>query len=252
VLTTHQEFNGRATWGANFVGDGKDEDCSGHGTHVAGIAAGRTVGVARGANVIGVKVLTCWGTGLTSTIISGMEYTVKSAKQSKRKSLANISIAGRLSPVWNQAVAASVDAGVPIIVAAGNSDNDACYFSPSSEPKAVTVGATFYANNRANDIRAKFSNWGSCVDILAPGQQISSAWHTGNKAYHQMWGTSMAAPHVAGVFALTWADNPSFTPKQVTDQIISKSSPDAIQLNCASDKPNCLKTPNKLLFTARC
>nr|ABY63400.1 encystation-mediating serine proteinase [Acanthamoeba healyi] len=251
ILTTHQEFaGGRAIWGANFAGDNKNTDCNGHGTHVAGTVGGRTVGVARGVTLIAVKVLGCNGSGSSAGVISGIQWTAENARKRGRRSVANMSLGGGYSASENRAVAAVVDAGVPFAVAAGNEDQNACNTSPASEPKAITVGATYYTGNYVQDIRASFSNWGSCVDILAPGQSIKSAWIGSNNAYNTISGTSMASPHVCGVAALILGANPSYSAAQVKSKILADSTPNAIELRCT--KTGCSSTPNKLLYTARC
>jgi len=252
ILTTHQEFAGRAIWGNNFAGDRKDTDCNGHGTHVAGTVGGTTVGVARGVTLIAVKVLGCDGSGTAAGVISGIQWTAENARKRGRKSVANMSLGGGYSSVENRAVAAVVDAGVPFAVAAGNEDQNACNVSPASEAKAITVGATYFTGSLGSgqDIRASFSNWGTCVDILAPGQAIKSAWIGSNSAYNTISGTSMASPHVCGVAALIFGAHPSYSATQVKSKILADSTSNAIDLKCT--KSGCSSTPNKLLYTAPC
>jgi subtilisin family serine protease len=251
ILTTHQEFTGgRAIWGANYAGDAKNTDCNGHGTHVAGTVGGRTVGVARGVTLIAVKVLGCDGSGSAAGVISGIQWTGENAKKRGRKSVANMSLGGGYSATENRAVAAVVDAGVPFAVAAGNEDQNACNTSPASEAKAITVGATYYTGNYAKDVRATFSNWGTCVDVLAPGQSIKSAWIGSNSAYNTISGTSMASPHVCGVAALIFGAHPTYTATQVKSKILADSTSNVIDLQCT--KSGCSSTPNKLLYSARC
>jgi hypothetical protein len=250
ILTTHQEFAGRAIWGNNYAGDNKNTDCNGHGTHVAGTVGGKTVGVARGATLIAVKVLGCDGSGTMAGVISGIQWTAENAKRRGRKSVANMSLGGGYSATQNRAVAAVVDAGVPFAVAAGNEDQNACNVSPASEAKAITVGATYFSGSYTQDIRASFSNWGTCVDILAPGQSIKSAWIGSNSAYNTISGTSMASPHVAGVAALILGANPSYSAASVKSKILADSTANVVDLKCT--KSGCTSTPNKLLYTARC
>jgi subtilisin family serine protease len=249
ILTTHQEFAGRAIWGANYA-DTKDTDCNGHGTHVAGTVGGSTVGIARGVTLIAVKVLDCGGSGTTSGVVSGIQWAGENARKRGRKSVANMSLGGGYSATLNRAVAAVVDAGVPFAVAAGNEDQNACNTSPASEAKAITVGATYYSGNYAQDIRASFSNWGTCVDILAPGQSIKSAWIGSNSAYNTISGTSMASPHVCGVAALLFGENPNHSAESIKSALLSESTANVIDLKCT--KSGCSSTPNKMLFTARC
>jgi subtilisin family serine protease len=250
ILLTHEEFSGRAVWGINAVGDGKDTDCQGHGTHVAGTVGGRTVGIARGVTLFAVKVLGCDGSGTTTGVINGINWVATNARNRGRKSVANMSLGGGYSSTLNRAVAASVDAGITFAVAAGNEDQNACNTSPASEAKAITVGATYYTGTYAQDIRASFSNWGTCVDVLAPGQAIKSAWIGSNTAYNTISGTSMASPHVCGVAALIVAAHPSYTPNDVKAKILADSTANAIDMKCT--KTGCSSTPNKLLFTTRC
>lgn len=252
ILLTHQEFEGRALWGANFVNDGRNTDCNGHGTHVAGTVGGRTVGIARGVTLFAVKVLGCSGSGTSAGVISGIQWVAQNARSRGRKSVANMSLGGGYSATENRAVAAVVDAGVPFAVAAGNENQNACNTSPASEPKAITVGATYFTGNYAQDIRASFSNWGTCVDIFAPGQNIKSAWIGSNSAYNTISGTSMASPHVCGVAALIYASNPSHSAAQVKERMLSGSTANVISLQCSSSSGDCPRTPNKLLFTDRC
>jgi subtilisin family serine protease len=161
-----------------------------------------------------------------------------------------MSLGGGFSATLNRAVASVVDAGVPFAVAAGNEDQNACNTSPASEAKAITVGATFYSGNYTQDTRAYFSNWGSCVDILAPGQSIKSAWIDSNSAYKTISGTSMASPHVCGVAALVRGANKSFSADEVKAYLLKDSTNGVIELDCV--KSGCASTPNKMLYSARC
>jgi hypothetical protein len=252
ILTTHVEFSGdRAIWGANYV-DNQHTDCNGHGTHVAGTVGGQTVGVARNVTLIAVKVLSCSGSGTNAGVISGIQFAAENAKKRGRRSVANMSLGGGYSATLNSAVASAVKAGLPFAVAAGNENQDACNVSPASEPLAITVGATYYSGNLAQDIRASFSNYGTCVDIFAPGQSIKSAWIGSNTAYNTISGTSMASPHVAGVAALVLANNPSFSPAEVEASLIESATSGVIDLKCSCWWCNCESSPNKLLFTAPC
>ncbi len=199
-----------------------------------------------------VKVLGCGGTGSWDGVISGIDWSVNRALQKCRPSVVNMSLGGGYSSVENRAVAAVVDAGVPFAVAAGNEDQNACNVSPASEAKAITVGATYFTGSLGSgqDIRASFSNWGTCVDVLAPGQAIKSAWIGSNSAYNTISGTSMASPHVCGVAALIFGAHPSYSAEQVKSKILADSTSNAIDLKCT--KSGCSSTPNKLLYTAPC
>jgi serine protease len=206
VQITHNEFEGRAEYGANFVQGESDVDCNGHGTHVAGTAAGKNVGVAKFSTIIAVKVLGCSGSGSTAGVIGGIDWTAKNCNQRnmKNKCVANMSLGGGLSQSLNGAVDSSVKEGVVMVVAAGNENSDACTRSPASAPSALSVGATTETGESVvTDVRASFSNYGRCVDLFAPGQLVKSAWidvqgWEQNSVYNTISGTSMAAPHACG------------------------------------------------------
>jgi subtilisin family serine protease len=210
----HVEFTGRVGAGYTSFNDGRGtNDCHGHGTHVAGTIGGTTYGVAKGVKIVPVRVLDCSGSGSWSGIIAGLDWAVASGM---RPAVANMSIGGSASSSLNAAVANAVAKGVTVVVAAGNSNTDACTTSPASEPSAITVGAT-----NKSDARASFSNFGRCVDLFAPGENITSASHSSTSGVAYMSGTSMATPHVAGVAALTLAANPSATPAAVANHLVT-------------------------------
>lgn len=220
VRTTHNEFGSRAKRGFDAFG-GDSEDCNGHGTHVAGTVGGNVFGVAKKSTLVGVRVLDCNGSGSWSGVIAGMDWV---ASDANGPSVANMSLGGGVSTAINDAVARMYDAGVPVIVAAGNGDRlgreqPACNYSPASAPKAYTVGAT--ANT---DGKTSFSNYGDCVDIFAPGASITAAWHTSNTATNTISGTSMAAPHVAGVAALYLQNNKSASSQAVYNYLTETST----------------------------
>lgn len=220
VRTTHDEFVGRAQQGFDAFG-GNSEDCNGHGTHVAGTVGGTTFGVAKNVTLVGVRVLDCNGSGSWSGVIAGMDWV---AAQASGASVANMSLGGGGSVAIDDAVARMFDAGVPVIVAAGNGDRrgreaNACDFSPARAPRAYTVGAT-----TSTDSKTSWSNYGDCVDIFAPGASITAAWHTSNTATNTISGTSMASPHVAGVAALYLQANPSASPQAVYNYLSSTST----------------------------
>lgn len=191
----HPEFDGRASWGANFAGDNVNTDCHGHGTHVASLAAGKVHGVAKGANIIGVKVLGCNGSGYTSSIISAIEWVTTRYISTKRHTVINLSLGGSSSSAMQSAIAASFNAGVFFVAAAGNSNIDACLTSPANALQAITVAAS-----DKYDTKASFSNYGPCVDTYAPGVSVTGAW-PGNR-YAVLSGTSMASPVAAGTLAV--------------------------------------------------
>jgi subtilisin family serine protease len=249
VLTTHTEFGGRAVFGANYAGDGKNQDCNGHGTHVAGTVGGTTYGVAKKVTIIGVKVLGCSGSGTNAGVISGIQWAANN--KNGKPSVANMSLGGGYSKATNDAVAAAVKAGIAFAVAAGNENQDACNTSPASEPTAITVGSTDVTDKgktTQEDVRSSFSNWGKCVKILAPGSLITSAWYTSNTAINTISGTSMASPHVAGAAAVYLGANPNATPAQVLAGLVAASTDSVVDLACSSTA--CRNTPNKLLFSS--
>eukprot|EP01001_Neometanema_parovale_P005801 NODE_2206_length_1482_cov_127.982340_g2097_i0.p1 GENE.NODE_2206_length_1482_cov_127.982340_g2097_i0~~NODE_2206_length_1482_cov_127.982340_g2097_i0.p1 ORF type:complete len:415 (+),score=114.46 NODE_2206_length_1482_cov_127.982340_g2097_i0:62-1306(+) len=255
VQITHNEFadGSRAIWGANFA-DKVDKDCNGHGTHVAGTVAGRVYGVAKKARVIAVKVLGCDGSGTNSGVIAGVDYTAKQG--GKSRSVSNLSLGGGKSTALNAASNACVEAGITMVVAAGNENANACNGSPSSATDVITVGATAQGVEPANqDTRSSFSNWGPCVDIFAPGSAISAAWidQTGypkNSVINTISGTSMASPHVAGVVALGRAASPSVTDWKT--ELNSKAQTDLIKLGCTNPFNACSESPNRFLYSYWC
>jgi len=253
ILITHVDFGGRASWGNNFVGDGINNDCNGHGTHVAGTTGGTAYGVAKDVSLIAVKVLGCTGSGSTAGVISGVDYVAAQADRTGKPSLANLSLGGGISTTMDAAVKSAVASGVTFVLAAGNSNADACTSSPArtggSAGVAITVGATTVANSGISeeDARASFSNYGTCTDIFAPGQLITSDWYTSNTATNTISGTSMAAPHVAGAVAVYLSENPSHTPAQVKGAITGVATNGVIDLLCINN--SCSNSPNRLLFS---
>jgi subtilisin family serine protease len=214
IRPDHVELGGRVVGGADFMNDGRGwTDCNGHGTHVAGTVGSTSYGVAKGVDLYSVRVLDCTGAGAVSGVIAGMDWT---AANSTGPSVANLSLGGPESPTLNAAVDRLTNAGVVVVVVAGNLDEDACDTSPASAPNAITVAAT-----DSSDVRASFSNWGSCVDLFAPGIDIGSLSHTSTTATQTMSGTSMASPHVAGAAALYLETNPSAGPATVANAILA-------------------------------
>jgi serine protease len=215
VLGSHNEFSGRMVAGYSAIAGGTD-DCNGHGTHVAGTVAGTTYGVAKGAKVVPVRVLDCNGSGSNSGVIAGVDWVAANAV---KPAVANMSLGGGNSSALDSAVNGAINAGVTVVVAAGNSNSDACSGSPNKVPAAVTV-----ASSTSSDARSSFSSWGSCIDLFGPGSNITSAWHTGSSATNTISGTSMAAPHVAGAAALYLAGNPSASTSAVANHLTSTAS----------------------------
>jgi len=255
IRITHNEFQtGRAFWGGNFVNDGIDTDCHGHGTHVAGTVGGVKYGVAKLTKLISVKVLGCGGSGSYEGVIAGVNFVATEFGKTKRPSVANLSLGGGKSTALEQAIRAGTTAGATYVLAAGNSNNDACFGSPSgvggTAGPAITVGATTVEDQGGNleDSRASFSSWGKCTDIFAPGQLVTSAWNTDDNAVRTASGTSMAAPHVAGVAVLYLGLNPEATPATLKTNLPNIASPDLINLKCGSSTA-CLASPNKLLYS---
>ncbi|MEX2109527.1 MAG: S8 family serine peptidase [Gemmatimonadaceae bacterium] len=236
IRTTHAQFGTRASVGIDYVGDGRNGlDCNGHGTHVAGTVAGTTYGVAKAARVIAVRVLDCEGSGFGSDVIAGIDWVAANAV---KPAVANMSLGGGFSVAENDAVQAAVASGVVFVVAAGNETQNACNVSPASAPAAITVGSS-----TMTDDPSWFSNWGLCVDIFAPGSDIKSAWFTSNTATMTISGTSMAAPHVAGVAALYLQGKASTTPAStVTNAILNSSTTNSLS-------PLELGSPNALLYS---
>ncbi len=215
IRTTHNEFGGRATFTADFVGDGNEDvnfgDCGGHGTHVAGTVGGATYGVAKQVSLHALRVLNCDGNGSYSGVIAAIDWV---AANGARPAVANLSLGGPASASVNQAIENAVQAGVAFAVSAGNDNSDACTKSPASAPSALTVGAS-----TVSDSRSGFSNFGTCVDVFAPGSSIRSSTNGTDSSTGTWSGTSMASPHVAGAIALLLGDDASLTPSQITSLI---------------------------------
>ncbi|GAP46236.1 S8 family peptidase [Streptomyces azureus] len=208
VRTTHQDFDGRAGHGWDFVGNDKvASDANGHGTHVAGTVAGKTHGVAKKARVVSVRVLDAAGAGTTARVIAGIDWVTRHAK---KPAVANLSLGGPRNDRLDAAVRASIASGVTYTVAAGNHGRPAGLYSPGGVKEAITVGAT-----DRRDAKPAFSNHGPALDLFAPGVHVTSASAASDTALAAFSGTSMAAPHAAGAAALYLADHPRAAPAQV-------------------------------------
>ncbi|MFL5272405.1 MAG: S8 family serine peptidase, partial [Anaeromyxobacteraceae bacterium] len=234
LRTTHAQFGGRASGSFSAVTDGNGtNDCNGHGTHVAGTVGGSTYGVAKNVRLFAVRVLDCQGSGSISGVISGIDWVTSNHLS---PAVANMSLGGGASAALDQAVRNSIASGVTYAIAAGNSAADACGASPARVATAITVGAS-----DINDLKASFSNFGTCVDLFAPGVSITSAWATGDTATNTISGTSMATPHVTGAAALYLSANPAATPAQVASALVANASAGVLSSIGTG-------SPNKLLY----
>ena len=237
IRATHTEFAGRVISGFTAINDGLGtNDGNGHGTHVSGTVGGSTWGVAKNVTLVAVRVLDSSGNGTNSGVIAGVDF-VTSNHQAGQPAVANMSLGGSISSALDTAVTNSINDGVTYSIAAGNESQDACNTSPARVASAITVGAT-----TISDGRASFSNFGTCLDIFAPGNNITSSWRTSDTATNTISGTSMAAPHVAGVAALFLETNPSASPATVAAAIINNST-----LNKVTSAGT--GSPNRLLFS---
>ncbi len=237
----HVDFGGRASKGFDAVtAGGNAADCQGHGTHVAGTVGGLTWGIAKAVTLKAVRVLDCNGSGTNSGVAAGMDWVTANHV---KPAVANMSLGGGASTAIDAATNGMINAGVTVVVAAGNGNflgiaQNACNYSPARVPNAITVGAT-----TSTDAKASYSNYGTCLDIFAPGSSITSASHasaTGSKA---LSGTSMSSPHVAGVAALHLQGSPAATPQQVRDAIVNNATLSKVTSPGTG-------SPNRLLFSA--
>jgi len=229
---THTDFGGRATSGYDFVDNDADAtDCYGHGTHVAGTIGGTTYGEAKGVQLVGVRVLDCSGSGTYDEVIAGIDWVTTNAI---KPAVANMSLGGGADSGVDSAVANSIASGVTYAIAGGNSSASACNYSPARVPTAITVGAT-----TNTDARASYSNYGSCLDIFAPGTSITSDWIGSTTATNTISGTSMATPHVAGAAALYLATHPTASPATVRDALVAAGTTGVVT-SAGSGSPNIL------------
>lgn len=234
VNAGHTEFSGRMGSGYTAILDSVNTgDCNGHGTHVAGTTAGTIYGVAKQARVIPVRVLDCSGSGSISGVVAGLEWIITNHSAGV-PAVANMSLGGGASTAIDTAVQSTINDGVTVVVAAGNSNVNACNSSPARVAAAITVAAT-----TSSDARASYSNYGSCVDIFAPGSSITSAWHTSSTATNTISGTSMASPHVAGAVATLLSRFPTSTPSQVAT-LLRDSATSNVVTSAGTGSPNFL------------
>jgi subtilisin family serine protease len=240
ILVSHQVFGGRAVGGYTSINDGNGtNDCNGHGTHVAGTVGGTTWGVAKSVRLVAVRVLNCSGSGTWSGVIAGMDWVTANHQ---KPAVANLSLGGGANSSVDDAVRRMVAAGVATAVAAGNGNQggraqDACKYSPARVAEAMTVGAT-----TSSDAKTSWSNFGNCVNLFAPGASITSAWIGSNTATRTISGTSMAAPHVAGVAALHLQSNPGHSAAQVHGAIYALTTKGVVKSSKTAK--------NDLLFTS--
>ena len=233
IRFSHTQFGGRAVTGFDSVDGGSADDCNGHGTHVAGTVGGSVHGVAKGVRLVGVRVLNCQGSGTNSGVIAGVDW-VTGNHAAGQPAIANMSLGGGANIALDSAVNNSIADGVSYVVAAGNSNANACNSSPSRVAAAMTVGST-----TSSDARSSFSNFGTCLDVFAPGSSITSTWHTSNTATNTISGTSMASPHVAGVAALYLQGSPGASPATVRNAIVNSATPGVLS-GVGSGSPNLL------------
>ncbi|MBA2389307.1 MAG: S8 family peptidase [Geodermatophilaceae bacterium] len=242
IRFTHQTFESRAESGRDTIDNDDDAtDCHGHGTHVAGTVGGSQYGVAKGVQLVGVRVLNCAGSGTTAQVVAGIDWVTANAV---KPAVANMSLGGSVDSALDQATRNSIASGISYAIAAGNGNifgvaKNACNYSPARVTEGMTVGAT-----QINDAKASFSNFGTCLDIFAPGVDITSSWDDSDSATATISGTSMAAPHVAGAAAMYLAFKPAATPQQVRNALVNRATPNVVT------NPG-TGSPNKLLYAAR-
>jgi subtilisin family serine protease len=240
IRTSHSDFGGRASIGYDAVGDGQNgQDCNGHGTHVAGTVGGAKYGVAKGVGLVGVRVLDCQGSGTTDQVVAGIDWVTANAV---KPAVANMSLGGSADAALDSAVSRSINSGVTYAIAAGNGllglfPQNACSTSPARVPAAITVSVT-----DKTDTKASWGNYGTCVDIFAPGIDITSAWNANDTATNTISGTSMSTPHVTGAAALYLAGHPGATPQQVRDGLVGNATSGVVKSPGSG-------SPNKLLYT---
>jgi aqualysin 1 len=238
IRSTHQEFTGRIGAGFTAINDGFGaEDCNDHGSHVASIIGGTNVGVARSVTLHPVRVLGCNGSGSISGIIAGIDFARNNCPTQGKHCVVNLSLGGGASTSLDNAITNAVNAGLVAVVAAGNENQNACNVSPARAAAAITVGATV----TGTDARASFSNFGTCLDLFAPGTTIPGAASTSNTGYVAFDGTSQASPHVAGVAAALWGTNLNLSNTQVRNAIVNSATTNVVTGAGTG-------SPNRLLF----
>jgi subtilisin family serine protease len=236
IRFTHNAFDGRATSGFDAIDGGSADDCNGHGTHVAGTVGGDAYGIAKSVSLVAVRVLNCAGSGSVSQVVAGIDWATGN-HGAGQPAVANMSLGGGPSTAIDNAVRNSIADGITYAIAAGNSNANACNFSPARVAEGITVGST-----TSTDARSSFSNFGSCLDLFAPGSSITSSWHTSDSATNTISGTSMATPHVAGAAALYLQGQPGASPTTVRNAIVNAATTGVVS-NPGSG------SPNRLLYT---
>jgi len=254
IRTSHVDFGGRAlpgfsagcptgsesTCGSLWIHRGDitaARSCHGHGTHCASTIGGAAYGVAKGVTIVSVQVLSCQGSGSMSGIIAGIEWAMNDARdRGQPPAIISMSLGGNGANRYDEIIGKAHAAGILTVVAAGNNNGDACRKSPASTALAVTVGST-----AQGDARSSFSNYGTCVDLFAPGSAITAAWSDSDTQVKTISGTSMACPHVAGMAAQLRARTPTLDPDAATAALLCHATVGAI-----SDVP--ADTVNKLLY----
>lgn len=249
VKIDHNEFEGRASYGYDAVKESDPSDLNGHGTHVASTVGGKLYGVAKKVSIVAVKVLGKNGSGSNSGVVAGIDWAASQTK-GKKTSVINMSLGGGASTATDKAVENAYKSGVTVVVAAGNENQDACNVSPARATYAFTVGSTSEPP-AGQDLRSSFSNFGTCVQIFAPGSSITGAWINSKTATNTISGTSMASPHVAGAAAVILSENPGFTPKQVQERLLDDAIPNTISFVCSDQKTlaKCNASPNVFLYS---
>jgi subtilisin family serine protease len=238
IRISHHEFQGRAQYGYNFVDDNDNaDDCNGHGTHVAGTIAGKTYGVAKDATLVALKVVGCDGSGEWGGLIASLDWIVDKKVEWELPSVLSASLgADAFVPMFNRFASKLTSYNITAVVAAGNEEKDACETTPASLQEFISVGAT-----DKDDSITWFSNFGPCVDIFAPGEDILSASHQSDTDSVAFSGTSMATPHVSGAVALYLQRNPSASPQEVKDALFTYATLNVVRgLNSS--------TPNRFLY----
>ncbi len=239
ILASHADFGGRVAPGFNATGDANGTtDCNGHGTHVAGVVGGTTYGVAKSVTLVPVRVLGCDGSGSLSALLAGIDWILADQSNGPRPAVVNMSLGGDASTALDLAIRSLLCANMTTVVAAGNGNTNACTVSPARVPGAMTVGAS-----TPSDQRASFSNYGSCVDLFAPGTGIISDWYSSPTATAISSGTSESAPFVAGVAALCLEKDPTASPATISQTIITQSTAQALSGAIGAS------SPNRLLFS---